>query len=691
MRAHLCLTILVTWGWLGWPGELRGQPAVTASYTGGNLQIVWPVSSNYDSQVETSGSLLSWQRLGPPYAAPLTSGWQTNSFSLSNQFQFFRVRYGYLTNSPVPTTPGVYSLSFVSGRLVRTYRLNIPTNYNVAVATPLAFMLHGHGQTADSFAAQHPDLAQLASGAGMILVFPQSTSNERGTGWANYDAAPGEPYVDDAQFILDLLEHLAAALNVDRQRVFAAGFSNGGQMVHYLGARTTNTFAAYASIGASIGGGQVGTNIVYIPPPAEPVSVLIVNATNDCARPFWGGPNGAGAFQPAAFEAALHWTSNNLCLESPIVVTATNVINASMRPNYADDCPNVNPPPNTPWTNYVTRTTWIGCTSWVEVAFVELSDGGHLWPDAADNVGFDANAEVIEFFRRHCRCDATGATNSLVVPTTPGTSELSYCDQGYWRKFRLMVPALYTGASATPLVFVFHGGQETIEQFTIEHPSLYTKCNTENIFLVMPQATDHPQTDETLWGNKPFARVVDDNAFVTNLLETLDASLNLDRKRIYACGFSGGGSFAHYLGLTTSNLLAAIAPVATMTGWNDPDTGALIVPPPALEALPVLMVRGTLDARRPYGGGVNNTGQLTFSAGDDLTYWTNQNACGALVISNALAANVTQWIYPTCTGTTEVQLIRVGGMPHIWPDQADGFNYNANVAVIDFLLTHARP
>jgi hypothetical protein len=46
---------------------------------------------------------------------------------------------------------------------------------------------------------------------------------------------------------------------------------------------------------------------------------------------------------------------------------------------------------------------------------------------------------------------------------------------------------------------------------------------------------------------------------------------------------------------------------------------------------------------------------------------------------------------PNCTGTTEVQLIRVGGMPHIWPDAADGFNYNANVAVIDFLLTHTRP
>jgi poly(3-hydroxybutyrate) depolymerase len=552
----------------------------------------------------------------------------------------------------------------------------------------VSFILHGHGQTAASFAALHPDLASVAQSARMILVFPQSTVNERGTGWVNYDPEPGEPYVDDAQFILDLLEHLAATLHIDRQRVYAGGFSNGGQMVHYLGARTTNTFAAYAAIAASIGGSRGGTHIVYTPPPLEPASILIVNATNDCSRPFFGGPNSEGALQPAAIEAADHWITNNICADTPFVLAATNIINSSNRPNYGADCPDALPPPNLPWTNRYQRTTWIGCTSWVEVVFVELSDGGHLWPDAADNVGFDANEEVIQFFRRHCLCDQP---SPLVVPTTPGTYELEVCDQGYQRPLRLLVPTTYMAGVSTPLVLVFHGGAQTIEAFTSQHPSLYTKCNTEGMILVMPQATDHPQTGQTLWGNKPFARMVDDNVFVWNLLQTLNAALNLDHDRTYACGFSGGGSFSHYLGITTTNLFAAIAPVCTMTGRNDPDTGALVVPPPSLEPMPVLMVRGSQDVRRPFNGGTNDTGQLTFSAAEDVDCWTPQNLCTSFTATNSLAINVTQRIHPNCSGTTEVQLIRVGGMPHMWPDAADGFNYNANVEVIDFLLTHTRP
>jgi len=35
--------------------------------------------------------------------------------------------------------------------------------------------------------------------------------------------------------------------------------------------------------------------------------------------------------------------------------------------------------------------------------FVTLTDGGHIWPDANDNLGFDANAEVPRFFLLHTR------------------------------------------------------------------------------------------------------------------------------------------------------------------------------------------------------------------------------------------------------------------------------------------------
>jgi polyhydroxybutyrate depolymerase len=253
-----------------------------------------------------------------------------------------------------------------------------------------------------------------------------------------------------------------------------------------------------------------------------------------------------------------------------------------------------------------------------------------------------------------------------------------------------MVPAGYTGTVEAPLLFTFHGGAETAEQFGMQHPGLFAKCNSEGVILVLPDATVHPQSRSPLWGNRPFDIVVDDRAFVAHLLEHLATTLNVDRKRVYAAGFSNGGSLAHYLGASTTNLLAAIAAVCTQTGWNDPVTGAIPAPPAPLEPMPVLMVRGTLDAQRPYNGGPNADGILTRSAADDVAYWTSGNSCGPITSTNAIG-NVTRFAFEACAGATEVILIRVGGMPHIWPDAADGFNYNANVAVIDFLLTHSRP
>jgi polyhydroxybutyrate depolymerase len=518
----------------------------------------------------------------------------------------------------------------------------------------------------------------------MILVFPDSTVDDRGTGWNNFDPEPGEQYVDDAQFILDLIEHLAVTLNLDRQRIYAGGFSNGGQMVHYLAARTTNTFAAYAAVGSSIGGGKGGTNIVYTPPPLEARSVLIVNATNDCARPYWGGINDNGTPQPAAIEAAYHWISNNVCVESPVELTNRYVINSNDRPNFGNDCPNFNPPPNVWLTNSVIRTSWLGCTSSVEVTFVELTDGGHLWPDAADNVGFDANAEVIQFFLRHCRCDQP---SQLVVPTVAGTYDLRLCDQGYWRKFRLAIPASYNAGLATPIVFTFHGGGQTMTEFSAAHPDLFTKCNTEGVLLVLPEATRHPQELDTLWGSKPFELVSDDRAFVTNLLGQLDAALNINLKKVYACGFSSGGRMSQWMAATWTNVLAAIAPVGAMIGWNDRDTGALVAPPTPLEAVPVFMVRGSMDAKQPFFGGTNAAGQFCFSAADGLAYWSNGSSCvGAPTITTV--GVVTAWEYTACLGGTEVKLEGVAGLTHEWPESP---SYNASVRVIDFLLRFTRP
>src|SRR4029078_4767240 len=130
----------------------------------------------------------------------------------------------------------------------------------------------------------------------LIVALPNATEDERGTGWNNRDPVPPDAYkVNDVSFLLALIDHLDATLTLDRHPLYAGGFSSGSIMCHYLGARTTNVFAALAVVEGSIGDADRPGVIVTTPPAAGPMPVLLVNATNDCKRPYLGGPNDEGA------------------------------------------------------------------------------------------------------------------------------------------------------------------------------------------------------------------------------------------------------------------------------------------------------------------------------------------------------------------------------------------------------------
>lgn len=645
----------------------------------------WPSCPSNFYQVAWTTNFNRWDMLTPPLAAPPSNSVMTWTTPTALPHQFFQLIVRPLVDSAVPTNGGIYpARTLVHGGIARSYRLNIPLSITNGQPAPLMLALHGHNMTADSFAGNTPALATYANEAGVILVYPNGTDDANGTGWNILPPSPGNP-VDDVGFLLALIDELDQSLNIDRKRIYAGGFSNGGQMCHRLAATTTNVFAAYAAIGSAVAS-TFGTGaLVYQDPPLQPSPVMIVNATNDCKRPFWGGVNDEGTLQPPAHDSVTHWTNGNACVSAPII--STNVVVTNHINRVFASCGGPYPPFNAPKTNLVIREHYqLGCAPGTEVQFVTLTDGGHSWVEAADNVGFDASREVLEFFLRHCRCDVAEAA-PVETPTAPGQHEFRFCDQGYSRLVRLQIPAGYNPAVAAPLAFVFHGGQQTVAEFSALHPALFTKANAENMLLVLPQATIHPQSRDTLWGDRPFDVVVDDRSFFTNLLEHLDATLNVDRLRVYGTGFSNGGEFCNWLAASQPGYLAAIAPVCAQTGWNEPDASGPIVSPPApLEPIAVLIVRGGLDPKRPFNGGLNIDGVECRSASDDASYWSSGNFCaGAPVVTSA--PGVMRWQQAACSGTTETTLVRVDALGHAWPDAPP---FNANVNVIDFLLSHSR-
>jgi poly(3-hydroxybutyrate) depolymerase len=127
--------------------------------------------------------------------------------------------------------------------------------------------------------------------------------------------------------------------------------------------------------------------------------VFIMNCTNSCPRPYWGGPNDEGQLQTAAIDAPYYWTHANLCLAA-MTATTNNIVTSNIF--RFNDC-GPKPAASRPQTNQVITLQWQSCAPETEVIFVTLTDGGHTWPDANDHLGFDCNAEVPKFFLRHTR------------------------------------------------------------------------------------------------------------------------------------------------------------------------------------------------------------------------------------------------------------------------------------------------
>jgi len=290
----------------------------------------------------------------------------TNMQPIVTNYAFYRLRADPLTNSPVPATPGNYANRyFTHGGVPRTFNIVIPTNYSMAVSNPLAFILHGHGQSADAFGALHPGLLIAAQTNNLIVVLPDATEDEHGTGWNNRDPQPGESSIDDVGFLVALIDRLDETLTLNRRRLYAGGFSSGGVMCHFLGARTTNVFAALAAVEASIGAGLGGGPIITNPPAAGPMPVFLLNCTNSCARPYWGGTNDNGSLVTAAIEAVYYWTNANLCAAAMTAIT-NNIVTSNIERNNA--C-GPKPPANQLQTNQVIIQRWTACSPGTEVMF----------------------------------------------------------------------------------------------------------------------------------------------------------------------------------------------------------------------------------------------------------------------------------------------------------------------------------
>lgn len=295
----------------------------------------------------------------------------------SLQAQESSVPEGSLQESSISQNQIAYGESY--GKLndqgqLRTYYLYTPKSYNPDRPMPLVVMFHGHGGSGHSI-AEVTRFNELAEQKGFIALYPDGINNE----WSLRGGSHGK--VDDVSFTSALLDHLKQIRNVDSHRIYVTGFSKGAILAQDLACELPGQFAAFAPVS-----GSLPTRVTSSCKTQTPVSMLMINGTNDLSVHYQGDPKNLSI--PATLD---FWRSHDQCTAAPQVKQLPD------------------PNPRDRFKVNISRSS--GCQDGSEVMLASVVNGGHFWPGSVSqdesikqfnsNLGFNATPTIWDFFQRH--------------------------------------------------------------------------------------------------------------------------------------------------------------------------------------------------------------------------------------------------------------------------------------------------
>ena len=247
----------------------------------------------------------------------------------------------------------------------REYLLHIPENYDPNNSHPIVFNFHGYGGTATDH-MYSADLRSIADTAGFILVYPQGLPLDGSPHWnIAENGGDNKSNSDDFGFVTSLINELQSEYNVDTNRIYACGYSNGAGF-SYSVACHLDQFAAMASIS----GLMSDWALINCDPP-KPVGVMIIHGTSDESRPY----SGINDYLLSVDEEIQFWTDFN----------------------DTDSIPQIN---NFNDGNSIEHFKYDNGTNGSSVELYKINNGYHVWFDFLQN-GKNTNQLIWNFFSKH--------------------------------------------------------------------------------------------------------------------------------------------------------------------------------------------------------------------------------------------------------------------------------------------------
>jgi polyhydroxybutyrate depolymerase len=239
------------------------------------------------------------------------------------------------------------------------------------------------------------------------------------------------------------------------------------------------------------------------------------------------------------------------------------------------------------------------------------------------------------------------------------------------RPYDLHVPKSYDAKKPAPLVLAFHGYGDGDDGKLLEKYFRITPVSDAHGFLYVAPDGTKDDLDERFWNGTDACcdfdkKKPDDVGYVRALVADVAKHYNVDAKRIYAVGLSGGGFFVHRLACDAADLFAGVISVSGATYADD----TKCVPK---DGLAIVEVHGDADDTVKYEGGVLDylgTKATYPSAKETVAHWAKHDGCkGALMsfgvdldlVTNLTGAETTVEHYDGCAkGAVELWTVRGG-------------------------------
>ena len=268
----------------------------------------------------------------------------------------------------------VFKCEFTHGNLLRYYYIHQP-HPEAQGSSSVLFNLHGYGGNALA-QMQYGDFRDFANTKdnNFILIHPQgaplntaltsSVSHWNSGGWTIGST------VDDVDFIDTIIGFISEKYNINQDRIYSTGMSNGGFMSYHLACNLSSKIAAVASVT-----GSMSIQTYNDCNPSHPTPVLQIHGTLDSTVPL----DGNSALGMESIDDVIeYWRSYNSCDIDPVI----RVVDFFELGHSLD------------------HQTYLNCLNSVQVELYIVNGMRHTWPKE-DDFGISASKVIWDFINTY--------------------------------------------------------------------------------------------------------------------------------------------------------------------------------------------------------------------------------------------------------------------------------------------------